>query len=75
MRLEKKLNFSRYMLRFFENEIYCILFPAIVVSDVGNRMWLVFKLVSTGELQCESNAESASAIFDNYYADIQRGSF
>ena len=52
------------------NEIYCILSPAVVVKNTKNKSGFVFKLLSTGELKFEDNAEISSEIFRNYYADL-----
>lgn len=53
-----------------DGEIYCILSPVLVLDNAKNKTAIVFKLLSTGDLKCEGDAEISSRIFDSYYADI-----
>ena len=66
----EEIKFLQVYATVWGNEIYCILSPAVVVSNIKNKSGFVFKLLSTGELKFENNAEIASRIFSNYYADL-----
>ncbi len=66
----KEVKFLQSYATVLENEIYCILSPTVVVKDIRNKAGLVFKLLSTGELEYEANSEVSSRVFSKYYADI-----
>lgn len=67
----KEIKFLQIYATVLEGEIYCILSPSVVVSDIKNKTGLVFKLLNTGELVC-ANAEISSRVFNSYYVDLSR---
>ena len=55
-----------------ENDIYCILSPTVIVNDIKSKTGFVFRLLESGELVCETDTKTISAVFEKYYADLSR---
>ena len=66
----QELKFLQVYATVFENEVYCILSPTVLVGDSDNRSALVFKLLPNGNLRCETNAKISAEIFNEYYSDL-----
>lgn len=67
----EEIKFLQIYTTVLENDIYCILSPTVMVNDIKNKTGFVFRLLNTGELVCETNAEISSLVFSKYYSDLR----
>ena len=66
----ERLKFLQVYATVLDDEVYCILSPAVVVSNIENNTALVFKLLSSCRVRFENDAEISNRVFSRYYSDL-----